>query len=136
MMYNVFWFRRDLRLHDNAGLYHALKSGIPVRPIFIFDEDILGKLSDRKDARVTFIYNTIKELRQELSSLGADLDVYYGKPKEIWKKISSDSMLHEVFVNRDYEQYAISRDQEVKKILDGSNIGLKTFKDHVIFEKG
>jgi deoxyribodipyrimidine photolyase len=31
----IFWFRRDLRLHDNAGLYHALKSGNPVLP-FLF----------------------------------------------------------------------------------------------------
>ena len=40
---SIHWFRRDLRLHDNAALYHALKSGLPVLPIFIFDTNIFGK---------------------------------------------------------------------------------------------
>jgi deoxyribodipyrimidine photo-lyase len=52
---NIFWFRRDLRLKDNAGLYRALKKGIPVLPIFIFDTSILDKLEDKKDRRVEFI---------------------------------------------------------------------------------
>ena len=41
---NLFWFRRDLRIHDNAGLYHALKGEFPVVPIFIFDKIILDEL--------------------------------------------------------------------------------------------
>jgi deoxyribodipyrimidine photo-lyase len=55
-MLQIFWFRRDLRLEDNAGLYHALKSGKPVLPIFIFDETILERLEDKKDKRVQFIH--------------------------------------------------------------------------------
>ena len=135
-MYNYFWFRRDLRLKDNAGLYYALRSGMPIRPVFIFDINILGKLSNKRDARVTFIYNSILDLRGELQNMGSDLDVYFGKPQDVWRELKSDSELKCVFINRDYEQYAIARDNEVKGILAESNIKLKTFKDHVIFEKG
>ena len=51
---SIFWFRRDLRLEDNVGLFHALKSKYKVIPLFIFDEDILVKLP-KNDARVGFI---------------------------------------------------------------------------------
>ena len=136
MKYNIFWFRRDLRLADNAGLYKALKSGLPVKCIFIFDKHILDKLDNRSDPRVTFIYNTIIEIKNELKALGSDIEVFHGKPEEIWKSIATDTNLNSVFTNRDYEQYAIERDDQVKEILSNASIGFHTFKDHVIFEKG
>ncbi|EDM34576.1 Deoxyribodipyrimidine photolyase [Pedobacter sp. BAL39] len=58
---SICWLRRDLRLEDHTALYHALKGPHPVLLLFIFDTNILSKLPV-KDARVTFIYNTIKEL--------------------------------------------------------------------------
>ena len=42
----IFWFRRDLRVEDNTGLYHALQSGYRVLPVFIFDINILDRLDD------------------------------------------------------------------------------------------
>ncbi|MEZ4934261.1 MAG: deoxyribodipyrimidine photo-lyase [Saprospiraceae bacterium] len=131
---NIFWFRRDLRLHDNAGLYHALKSGQPVLPLFIFDKNILDKLSDKKDARVHFIFNEIKRLSEELIELGSALIVKYGFPQEIWESLLKEYSIENVFTNHDYEPYAFERDQEIKKIVEAENIGFHTFKDHVIFE--
>ncbi len=64
---NIFWFRRDLRLHDNAGLFHALKAAIPVLPIFIFDRNILDKLDNKQDRRVEFIHHAITDLQDQLS---------------------------------------------------------------------
>ena len=58
MKVSIFWFRRDLRLKDNTALYNALKSGFPVIPIFIFDDDILNGLAI-DDARVNFIYDGV-----------------------------------------------------------------------------
>ena len=68
---NVFWFRRDLRLHDNAGLYQALKDGKPVLPVFIFDRQILDKLEDKQDKRVSFIHGALSELQQNLATLNS-----------------------------------------------------------------
>jgi deoxyribodipyrimidine photo-lyase len=87
---NVFWFRRDLRLHDNAGLYHALKQGKPVVPIFIFDRNILDELEDRTDRRVEFIHNALRDIQKELSMFGSTLDVRYGFPGEIWQQLIKD----------------------------------------------
>ncbi len=134
MSINIFWFRRDLRLHDNAGLYQALKSGVPVLPIFIFDKNILEKLEERNDARVTFLHDTLTELKTELEVLGSTLLVLYGTPEEVWAQLVKDYSIQTVFTNHDYEPYALSRDESIKAFLNAQNIGFQTFKDHVIFE--
>jgi deoxyribodipyrimidine photo-lyase len=132
---SIFWFRRDLRLNDNAGLYHALKAGLPVLPIFIFDTDILDKLSDKKDRRVEFIHQTIQNLCQELRALGSTLWVRYGKPSAVFQELISQLPVNQVFTNHDYEPYAQKRDAEIKGILNGQGIDFQTFKDQCIFEK-
>jgi deoxyribodipyrimidine photo-lyase len=132
---SIFWFRRDLRLHDNAGLYHALKSEKNVLPLFIFDLNILDKLADKKDARVTFIHDVLKNIKSELKSLGSDLMVKYGEPTEIWKELIKKYDINSVYTNHDYESYAIDRDKNVSDLLSQKNIPFKTYKDHIIFEK-
>lgn len=134
MTINIFWFRRDLRLQDNAGLYHALKSSQPVLPIFIFDIKILDQLEDEYDARVTFLYDTLVELKSELEVLGSTLLVFYGTPINIWQQITAAIEVSKVFINHDYERYALQRDKDIKEFLNAQNIEFQTFKDHVIFE--
>jgi deoxyribodipyrimidine photo-lyase len=131
----IFWHRRDLRLHDNAGLYHALGSSRPVLPLFIFDTDILDQLTDRKDARVEFIHDHVHALSRQLAELGAAIRVEHGKPFEIWKKLLHTLPIAEVYTNHDYEPYAIARDTQIKELLQSHGVEMKTFKDHVIFEK-
>ena len=110
---NIFWFRRDLRLTDNAGLYHALKSNTPVLPIFIFDKNILNKLSDKADKRVAFIHAALKEMQAELISLGSSLEVFYSTPAETFEKLTSSYTIEKVFTNHDYEPYAKQRDMAI-----------------------
>jgi deoxyribodipyrimidine photo-lyase len=131
----IFWFRRDLRLDDNAGLYHALKSGNSVQPIFIFDRLILDKLADKSDARVQFIHNEITRLQKELKAFGSSMDVYYDTPKNIFSQLSNDNSIKAVYTNHDYEPYAKQRDQEIEKLLALANIEFNTSKDHSLFEK-
>lgn len=134
-MVNIFWFRRDLRLEDNAALYHALKSDFPVLPIFIFDTEILDKLEDKKDARVTFLHDTITELNEVLTQFNTSIIVKYGQPQAVWQSLLNEYDIHAVFTNRDYEPYALNRDNEVKSLLSKNDISFHTFKDHVLFEK-
>lgn len=131
----IFWHRRDLRIHDNAGLYHALKSNYSGLPIFIFDRNILDKLEDKADARVSFIYQQLQELKAQYEKLGTTLLVFYGKPEEVWKDILKKYLVKEVYCNRDYEPYAQERDKSVFDFLATKNISFKGYKDHVIFEK-
>jgi deoxyribodipyrimidine photo-lyase len=130
----VFWFRRDLRLHDNAGLFEALYKADEVLPIFIFDPKILNKLEDKDDARVTFIHDALHKMQSTLVEHGSSLKVFHGKPEEIFETLIHDQKIDAVFTNKDYEPYAKQRDQSVKQILDKKDISFETFKDQVIFE--
>ncbi len=135
MKVTLFWFRRDLRLHDNHGLYAALNGKYPVQPIFIFDREILDQLSDENDARVTFIHDQLAKIQEELETRGGNLDVRYGKPNEVWKQLLEDYDIGQVYANRDYEPYAIQRDKEIFELLQSRGIKFFGKKDHVIFEK-
>lgn len=132
---NIFWFRRDLRLNDNAGFFKALKSDYPVLPIFIFDTDIIDELPE-DDARLTFIYAALESMNKKLKSeYNSSIAFYHGKPKDIFSKLVEDYDIQSVFTNRDYEPYAKERDGEIEKLLSEKEIAFKTFKDLVVFEK-
>lgn len=135
MALTLFWFRRDLRLHDNVGLYYALKGEHPVLPLFIFDQHILEDLPVN-DARVEFIWNTIQNIQQQLEKLGSSLLVKVGEPEKIWPQLLKDYDIQAVYTNRDYEPYATQRDEAVRKLVEQKGIPFHTYKDHVIFERG
>ena len=131
----IHWFRRDLRLDDNAALYHALKSGTPVVPVFIFDKNILDQLEDKADKRVDFIHQQLTQLQSELVALGTSLDVRYGKAEECWNQFTADYTVTAVYTNHDYEPYARERDSRMQQFFEKKGIAFHTFKDQVIFEK-
>ncbi len=131
----IFWFRRDLRLHDNAALYHALKSGYPVLPVFIFDKQILDILSHKADARVAFIHHTITALSEALQAHGSSLSVFHATPLEAFHELAKHYDLAGVYTNHDYEPYASERDASVRAFLTAKGLGFHTYKDQCIFEK-
>lgn len=130
----IFWFRRDLRLEDNAGLAAALQSGYSVLPIFIFDKQILDKLPE-KDPRVSFIFETLQSMRNTLrENYHSGIAMYHDSPETVFKVLLSDYEIAEVYTNRDYEPYARERDERIKKLLEKEDIPFHTYKDQVIFE--
>ena len=124
----LFWFRRDLRLEDNLGLYQALQSEYPVIPLFIFDEAILDSLP-KNDARLGFIHDSLSTLQEKLQELGSSLLVKKGKTSAVWQELIGEWTIKEVFFNKDYEPYAIQRDVAVATILESKGIGCFSFKD-------
>ena len=132
---NICWLRRDLRLADNAALYHSLKTGFPVLPVFIFDKNILDQLSEKKDKRVSFIYQTLKKLDDQLKKSGSSFYIVHDTPLKAFEKICETFEVKEVFTNHDYEPYAIERDEKIKEFLSKKNIPFHSFKDQVVFER-
>jgi deoxyribodipyrimidine photo-lyase len=131
---SICWLRRDLRLHDHAALYHALKDKQPVLLLFIFDTKILDRLGQKDDPRISFIHRTLETIHQELGSLGSSLLVKYGKPEKIWAEVLEEYEVKKVFTNKDYEPYARERDELLAEYLRPENIPFETFKDQVLFE--
>ncbi len=132
---SICWLRRDLRLHDNVALYHALKSDEKVILLFIFDTDILNKLPDRRDSRVAFIHESLATINQHLNEYGSSVYILQGSPLEAFEKLNNQFTIKQVFANHDYEPYAIKRDSEVSDFAKEKKILFNTYKDQVIFEK-
>ncbi len=132
---SLVWFRRDLRDFDHAALYHALKTSNQVFCIFVFDTEILDKLSNKQDRRVEFIWESVRELKATLQANGGDLIVMHGKARELIPTYALQANIHAVFANRDYEPNAVARDAQVAAKLAQNNIEFHSFKDQVLFEK-
>lgn len=129
---SICWFRRDLRLHDHAALYHALKQSRSVHCVFVFDTDILDALQDRQDRRVEFIWHSLRELNEALQKRGSTLQVLHGKPVQVIPQLARQLGAEAVFCNHDYEPDAVRRDAAVALALSG--IAFQHYKDQVIFE--
>lgn len=130
----IFWFRRDLRLEDNKGLFEALSADDTVLPIFIFDKNILSELP-KNDSRVAFIHKLLENIQTELNKHKKSLAVFYDEPQIVLKNLIEKHSINAVYTNHDYEPYAIKRDKVIHQLLNYNNIDFKLFKDQVIFEK-
>lgn len=131
---NIFWFRRDLSLEDNHGLYKALTSDKPIIGIFIFDKEILEEL-DNDDSRVSFIHNKLLEIDNKLKEYNSSLLIKHGKVMDSFTEILSNYKIDTVFTNEDYEPYAIKRDKSVEELLSSNKINFISCKNQVIFHK-
>lgn len=132
---SIFWFRRDLRLEDNTGLFKALNEASSVLPIFIFDAEILQDLPN-DDARVSFIHKTIEYLNNKLRrDYNSTIAMFYGNTIDVFSSLIEKYSLDAVYTNHDYEPYALNRDAKIEQLLSEHSITLHSFKDQVIFEK-
>ncbi|MBL8533278.1 MAG: deoxyribodipyrimidine photo-lyase [Betaproteobacteria bacterium] len=131
----LMWFRRDLRVTDNAALHHALKNAAAVSCVFVFDTEILDALPTRADRRVEFIWHAVRELRDSLASRGGSLHVLHGRARDEIPRLARTLGAGAVYANHDYEPAAEDRDAHVARTLSDEGRSLRTFKDQCIFEK-
>ena len=130
----LVWFRRDLRAHDHAALYHALRAAEQVWCVFVFDTDILEPLP-RADRRVEFIHDSVVELNAALGALGGRLLVRHGPAPAEVARLAGELGVQAVYANHDDEPAALARDAAVRAALAGAGVALHTGKDHVVFER-
>ncbi len=129
---SIFWFRRDLRIDDNHGLFQALSAVEPVLPLFIFDTNILDRLPSKMDGRVEFIHQSIVRINEVI---GGHLCVKKGNPIDVFKDLLAEWDVIRIYTNHDYERYGLDRDAAVSSLATEKGIEFRTFKDQVVFEK-
>ena len=137
----LVWLRRDLRVADNAALYHALKAARRVWCVFVFDREILDPLP-RADRRVEFIRQSVEALDADLAALGRrhgnegmHLIVRHGRGADEIVALASELHVQAVYASHDDDPYALIRDAAVRGALAGRGVALHTSKDHVVFER-
>jgi len=130
----LFWFRRDLRIEDNCGLFHALNGKNKVLPIFIFDKEILKKLP-KQDARLEMILMSLNTIDLAMKAKKCSVGKFHGTPKAIFIELIKKWRVEKVICNEDYEPYAINRDAEIRGLLEREGVAFEMHKDQVIFAK-
>ncbi len=131
----LFWHRRDLRLTDNHGLFQALSQHQQVLPLFIFDQHILEKLTNKADARIGFIHEQLQAVKAQYQQHGGSLLVQQGSPQQVFNQLVEQYRIKAVYTNHDYEPYATMRDAAIADLLQHRQIPFYTYKDQVVFEK-
>ncbi len=131
----LVWFRRDLRDYDHAALHAALTAHDSVHCAFVFDTEILNALP-RRDRRVEFILESVRQLKAALESRGSGLHVLHGRAREEIPRLARRLGVGAVYANRDYEPLAVERDSEVERVLAEAGIAWHSRKDQVVFEHG
>jgi deoxyribodipyrimidine photo-lyase len=128
----VWWIRRDLRIEDNCALFHALVSGRPVLPVFVFDHEIIEGLP-QDDRRVHFIYQTLCELKNRLESMGSSLLVLNGSPARLFSEVFRNYRVTAVYASVDYEPYSLGRDSAISSLCLEQAVDFHLFHDHIAF---
>lgn len=128
----IHWFRRDLRLFDNHALAKASESGLKIILLFVFDIEILNKLEDKDDFRITIIHNALSSLNEMLKVDSGALTIFHDTAAGAFIKLSERYNIQKVFANEDYEPYGIKRDNDIKKILKDKGIEFQLYNDHLI----
>lgn len=123
---SIVWFRRDLRIYDNRALYCA--SG-EILPIFIFDKNILKDL-EKDDRRVTYIFDTILKLKENLQNIGLDLLIFFANPADVFRYLVKFGF-EKVYLSVDNQSYSLNRDIEIEKIIK-----VVRFNDSFLFDSG
>lgn len=129
----LFWFRRDLRTTDNIGLAKALEESPPLLPLFIFDPEILSKLEEKADPRVSFIHERVRSIDSELREKGSGLKVLYQEPEQAFAELLEKLDIASVHCNRDHEPYAIERDERLGRLLKNEGIPFHLHDDQNLF---
>lgn len=134
-MITICWLRRELRLEDNNIFYQASLDE-NIMPIFIFDTNILKRFSNRQDQRISFLVASIEKLNAKLAKINKKIFVFYGNPEKIFKHLTEELNIKQVYAGQDYEPQSISRDKKIEEILSSKNIKFNLVKDHVLLEPG
>ncbi|MBK8382007.1 MAG: deoxyribodipyrimidine photo-lyase [Ignavibacteria bacterium] len=135
-MHHIFWFRKDLRITDNHALSQFLKDASSSESfsfIYIKNENSFRYFGEK---RINFLYECLEELKNDLSELSNNLQIFSGKSGDVFKKILAEKNPVTVYVNEQVEPYCKERDNAVKEMIENSGGRFISFSDSTLFNPG
>lgn len=136
-IYNIFIFRRDLRIHDNNGINYCIENLKNVIPIFIFTPEQVSENNKYKSNNaIQFMIESLKELDKDLKKNESKLHIFYGNNIEIINYIISKIKIENIIFNMDYTPYALNRDECIKNLCENNDIKIKIIQDYLLMDIG
>lgn len=134
----VYWFRNDLRLHDNEAFYRAVTDAAAVLPVFVFEPRWFAQLPTvefRKTGpfRTNFLIEAVTDLRRSLQSRGADLIVRVGNPATVLAELAEDVGAEAIYASKEVTQEETDTESDLSKRLKPLNIDLELFWQSTLY---
>ncbi|HNP65277.1 MAG TPA: deoxyribodipyrimidine photo-lyase [Woeseiaceae bacterium] len=107
----VLWFRRNLRLLDNAALNAAAESGKPLISLYVLDEQDVGGASR------WWLHHSLEKLDRQLRDLGSSLILLKGQPAVCLKQVCEETNADAIFYLRRYEPVSRRQEEEIEECL-------------------
>ena len=128
----IYWFRQDLRLHDNPALTAAANTGKPIIAVYILDQNPKNEWS-MGSASLWWLHHSLTELSHSLSVLGVRLILQRGNVLNELEKIINETQADALYFSRQYEPYNASIEKQLFDTLS-SQVEIKRFKGYLLNE--
>ena len=110
-MRSLHWFRKDLRLDDNAALSEAVHDAQhDVVPFYASDPAWFAR-GDIAPTRVRFVLGALTELSAAIAARGSRLALAHGDPAKVVLRAARAVQADAVYWNDEYEPAARARDE-------------------------
>ena len=116
----LVWFRRDLRLRDNAAIAAALASGLPVEAIYEHERE--GEHASAGAASRWYLHHSLIELQRDLALLGIPLHLITGSPESRLPAFCTGNRISQIFWNRVVEPQPEAGDDRLQKLLSRDGV--------------
>jgi deoxyribodipyrimidine photo-lyase len=127
----IYWFRNDLRLHDNEALSSAVDSLSEIIPVYVFDPRQFDKtrLGFRRTGalRAQFLIESVVDLRNRLRENGGDLLIRIGDPEKIVSELAEEFSANYVFTSKEIVPEETRIESSLSKNLKINNVDIKLF---------
>jgi deoxyribodipyrimidine photo-lyase len=121
----IVWFRRNLRLIDNAALIAAAETGQAIIPVYIIDEQ------DTATASRWWLHQSLCSLSESLGEQGGDLLIRAGDPCKVLSEIAAKTSATAVFYSRRYEAVSRQQEDDLSASLD-DNLEIHAYDDGLL----
>ena len=126
----IVWFRQDLRLTDHPALTAAIKSGAPVIPVYVLDDDNAGPWKMGRASR-WWLHYSLLSLNESLSG---HLACFRGDARKVIADLVRTTKARGIYWSRCYEPWCVKRDTEIKNDLEDAGIEAQSFNGSLLFE--
>ena len=131
-MRGIHWFRNDLRLHDNLGIFALAEHVEEWLPIFVVDSDLEQRTASAAP-RVRFLFDCLRQLDKDLSRRGIELRILRGQPEALipeWMAKTNAALVTWCNASTPWGQRRDARVAQAVARMGGRSMGVD---DHTVF---
>jgi deoxyribodipyrimidine photo-lyase len=129
----ILWFRKDLRLADNAALSTAVDEGYRILPLYILEPEHAGT-GPLGAAQAWWLHHSLEALARDLKAFGSKLILRSGSAADVLGEVIATTGAKAVFWNRRYDPPGIAIDKALKASLIADGIDVRTFAGQILHE--